>query len=273
MRAGRVAIFCTLMFSTAAHAGYFEVRWTETWRVTGGRPYAVWKAQSETAAGSVLTVIDGDLIDKAYLRPQELFRTEQDVFENGILLLPKDSLLVKMRGGDGNNYCTWAYGDRINSAEWVEKVAISGDIGRYLCFKADQNDITRKVEVFQGLFPALITIFRVGSGLFGKKIGDTSPTKIVRINSENYFKSSQLRVKFKFSKKGNVESPCLIGGLSRSSAKKLELSSAQVCFAEVGDRITAWGGAYTLIKQQGNQVSIKVDQPINLPEIAPAIEG
>lgn len=277
MTGKRILLFyMALVWSGVALAYPITFTWRETstvyWRVTKGRPYAVWSANSEASPGSVSFAKSGEALDKAHLIPEEVVRTEEDMMEGKKLLLPKGSTLIKMRGNIENIYCTLRYGNNINQNDFYQKISISVAKATYLCITRDASMISKNPVVMQGFYPALFTIFRTGSGLLGQKIGNTNPIQLSLMDRNSFEKISQLRIMAKRVVKDQVASWCLQGFVDRGFSSAHDIYTEPLCFSSSVEVINIWGGVYRFRSTDNlDQLTVEIEKPISEPNLAPAV--
>ena len=266
-----IMAFCS--WRADAFINFTYVTWTEYWSVTKGRPYAAWTAKSEATPGVLVEADDGDVVDSAALRPDEVFKNDSDLIEGGKLLLPSGSFLLKMRGGDETEYCTYKFGDRLNNQNFIKKMKVYGELMSYLCMTADDNGNTKQPVIMNGLYPALFTIAKTGSGLFGKKLGAVNSVHLSPSGDKKFENLAYIRIYLIHKSIDNLRAPCLLAKIGAEKMGNNELSFKEMCFTVANNQLSAWGGVFTLVNNTPSIAKIKIDHPMFVENLSPIIRN
>ena len=244
------------------------------WTVREQDPYAVWDARSDAPAGSEVALDrQSEVIDSAWLAPDNLYVTDRDLLEGSRVWLSGGSSLVKMHGRTANWWCTARFDDRSVISKREAAKAARRDFEYNLCLQADAQGHTFNPKIMIADFKGLMTITDQDSGMgqYRDGIGATGSITL-KLSDKNLF-PHRTRLTLMIDQSRHLDgSVCLKMNLTELNGQKPFLSREEACFSDKDHSVEAAGGRYTLTTQDTNGgYRVRIDRPIDLHGLSPRV--
>jgi hypothetical protein len=224
--------------------------------------FAVWNAASDVAAGTEVTVPNGEFVERGYLRPVGLIRTSASIMnlESGKVILPAGALLARMSGVASPQYCTWNHGQTFADERQRARLKITSK-GALLCVSFQPNGSTAGLEYVSGQNAILLREYTFDLAGGAKSVNSVHAEVV---DPRTYYQDVEFGPVYAPSRARGADVACLRWAARVNGSKEKAFFGDPKCLPSGAGTIELDGARYIIRQSAVGVATIKIDLPFVL---------